>query len=49
MESAVDLKLQKVVLFKVGIGSFQKRGQIDLSQVKTLRLSFKDSVMNDLL
>lgn len=49
MQSSIDLSLKKVVLFKVGIGSFQKQGTIDLAQTTQLRLSFKDTVMNDLL
>ncbi len=43
------LKLEKVVLFKSGIGSFQKKGIIDLSQTKSIKVNFKDSVINDLL
>jgi hypothetical protein len=49
-ESTVDdLKLTRVVLFKVGIGSFQKKGKINLANTKTIKISFKNSVMNDLL
>lgn len=49
MSQANNLKLTKVVLFKIGIGSFQKQGNIDLSQSKNVKLSFSNTVMNDLL
>ena len=44
-----ELKLKKVVLFKIGIGSFQKVGSIDLSKLKSVKVTFKKSVMNDML
>jgi hypothetical protein len=44
-----QIKLKKVVLFKIGIGSFQKVGVIDLTKIKTIRISFAKTVMNDLL
>jgi hypothetical protein len=46
---APDLKLTRVTLFKVGIGSFQKKGKIDLPKLTALKLSFKNTVMNDML
>jgi hypothetical protein len=49
MESLDQIKLKKVVLFKIGIGSFQKVGVIDLTKIKTIRISFAKTVMNDLL
>lgn len=49
MSQINSLKLTKVVLFKIGIGSFQKQGTIDLSQSKFVKLSFSNTVMNDLL
>ena len=44
-----EMKLTRVVLFKVGIGIFQKMGKIDLGKKKTIKLSVKNTVMNDLL
>ncbi len=44
-----DLKLKRVVLFKSGIGSFQKMGAINLAENSHVKISFKDAVINDLL
>ena len=42
------LPINKVILFKTGIGCFERQGKIDLKK-KTIDLSFKRKVMNDLL
>ena len=49
MSEIDELKLKRVVLFKVGIGSFQKYGKINLKTSKTVKVSFRNTVMNDLL
>ncbi|MFX1452112.1 MAG: hypothetical protein ACFFCM_14850, partial [Promethearchaeota archaeon] len=43
------LNIKKVVLFKTGIGYFQRMGTIDLTQDKSVTFSFKKKTMNDLL
>ncbi len=42
------LPINKVILFKTGIGCFERQGKVDLKK-KTIDLSFKRKVMNDLL
>ncbi|MFX1449987.1 MAG: hypothetical protein ACFFCM_04030 [Promethearchaeota archaeon] len=42
------LPINKVVLFKTGIGYFERKDKIDLAK-KSINLSFKRNVMNDIL
>lgn len=44
-----ELEITRVVLYKTGLGFFEKRGKIDLSQQKSVKISFKNTTMNDLL
>jgi hypothetical protein len=44
-----ELRLRRVVLYKTGLGFFEKRGRIDLSSNKSVKISFKNQNMNDLL
>ncbi len=43
------LDIKKVVLFKTGIGYFERRGAIDLTKDKSVTFSFRKKTMNDLL
>jgi hypothetical protein len=43
------LKINKVVLYKTGLGYFVRKGQIDMAKESKLQLSFKTNVMNDIL
>lgn len=45
----VDLKIRKVVLYKTGLGFFEKQGVIDLQEQKQIKITFQNSTMNDLL
>jgi len=49
MNRLTELTLTRVVLYKTGIGFFEKRGKIDLSKEKAIELSFKTQNMDDLL
>ncbi|MHA1699816.1 MAG: hypothetical protein ACTSWN_13315, partial [Promethearchaeota archaeon] len=43
------LDIRKVVLFKTGIGYFERRGKINLAENKSITFSFKKDTMNDVL
>ena len=48
-ELSNDLFLKRVLLFKTGVGCFEKKGTIDLAAQNTVQLTFKPEIMNDLL
>ncbi len=48
-EISSDLILKRVMLFKTGVGCFEKKGTIDLSAQNTIQLAFKPEIMDDLL
>lgn len=43
------LNINRVVLYKTGLGYFVRKGKVDMSKAKKLQLSFKTNVMNDIL
>ncbi|HUX98049.1 MAG TPA: hypothetical protein VMV49_00720 [Candidatus Deferrimicrobium sp.] len=43
------LKINKVILYKTGLGYFVRKGQIDMAKESKLQLSFKTNAMNDIL
>jgi len=49
MEDLITLHINKVVLFKTGIGYFERQGKIDFQKSKSINLSFKRKNMNDIL
>jgi hypothetical protein len=48
-EISSELVLKRVMLFKTGVGCFEKKGIIDLSAQNTVQLAFKPEIMDDLL
>jgi hypothetical protein len=44
-----EMQLRKVILYKTGLGYFEKKGKIDLSKNEKISLSINKTVMNDLL
>lgn len=44
-----DLQLTRVVLYKIGVGFFEKKGKVKLPAEKAVELLFKNTNMNDLL
>jgi hypothetical protein len=47
--TSTQLKLKRVVLYKSGLGFFEKWGKLDLASQKSLKISFKSTTVNDLL
>ncbi len=45
----VNLDLKKVILYKTGLGYFEKHGKVDLNKINRINLSFLAKNMNDLL
>ena len=43
------LEISKVILFKTGIWCFERQGKVELSKKKSVDLSFKRKLMNDIL
>ncbi|HUX98048.1 MAG TPA: DUF4139 domain-containing protein [Candidatus Deferrimicrobium sp.] len=43
------MKIEKVILYKTGIGYFVRKGKINMAKEKKIHLSFKTNVMNDIL
>jgi hypothetical protein len=43
------MKIDRIILYKTGLGFFSRRGSVDLSKAKKLQLSYKTNVMNDIL
>ncbi|MHA1383701.1 MAG: hypothetical protein ACTSR3_08105 [Candidatus Helarchaeota archaeon] len=43
------LPINKVILFKTGIGCFERQGKADLTKNNSINLSFKRKYMNDIL
>ena len=41
--STDGLQLKRVVLYKSGLGFFEKRGSIDLAKEKSLNISFRNN------
>ena len=44
-----ELQLRRAILYKTGIGFFEKLGKIDLKKDQKVNLSFNSKIMNDLL
>ena len=43
------MKINKVILYKTGIGYFVRKDKVDMTKEKKIHLSFKTNVMNDIL
>jgi len=43
------LDIKKVILFKTGIGYFERRGTVDLTKNKSVTFTFRKKTMNDVL